>query len=578
MNASASSTPKPAERSTILELLILAVALFAAHYVYFRSLGLYEDDYAYISQALGWHLGDLIQYLKVVMTLPQGRPLGYLLPHLAAFVGGRIGGLGMVYILGYLVQITNVFLFYFLLSRIGLRGTAWIGALVFGLFPADTTHIFLMHSLGLHTSLTFLLLAAHSYLSGHKAWAHWISLGSLLTYESPYLVFLAIPLLGPVWDRRLLKELWRHAAVWLGILLAVVGLRAVVGEGRIETLGSSPQGILVMLGHSLESLVIGPAVSLWMFLYGPGWMLLHWFAGLGFILAGSFAIFAWLLSRRGSESIEGEADRVLVLPLKLPGTSASRRLVLPLSRTAQLLLAALIMLSLAYGFSFTHFPPTTTYGRLTSVHLAAAFGGALLFAGVASLLLAGARSRLLRSGAIIVLALYLALLVAYRFSIQLDFRQAWQNERTFWSAAMAQVPDMQDGTLIFVVNRDLPVTRFILSNSWADPIMLPQIFQFPANWAAPPRLFVVPPDWTDSVVVSGSQLSWEVPAATWKPHWELLPSSNVILLEMENGQLVRRYGSILIRGQALQLKPLTVPAHRAWKNGLLYPLLLGGTQ
>jgi hypothetical protein len=169
-------------------------------------------------------------------------------------------------------------------------------------------------------------------------------------------------------------------------------------------------------------------------------------------------------------------------------------------------------------------------------------------------------------------------LVAYCFSIQLDFKQAWQNEQSFWTKTVAQVPDLSDGTMIFVLDHNLPATRYILTNSWADPIMLAQIFRFPSDWKAPPRLFVVPTDWTKSIAQENDQLRWEVPAATWVAHWEVLPQSNVILLEMENGKLVRRYGSILIDGQSLQLKPLSPDPYPDWKKGVLYPLLIAGAK
>jgi hypothetical protein len=232
------------------------------------------------------------------------------------------------------------------------------------------------------------------------------------------------------------------------------------------------------------------------------------------------------------------------------------------------------MLGLAYGLSFTHFPPTALVGRMTSVHLAATFGGALLFACLCQSFLAFAQSRRLKNIAIILFSLYLSALGAYCFSVQLDFKQAWQNQQTFWTNAIGQMPDLADGTMIFILNHDLPATRYIRTNSWADPIMLAQIFRFPSTWKAPPRLFVVPSDWTKSFVQKNGQLLWQVPAATWVAHWEVLPDSNLILLEMENGSLVRRYGSILINGQTLHLKPLSPNPSPDWKKGVLYPLLI----
>jgi hypothetical protein len=108
--------------------------------------------------------------------------------------------------------------------------------------------------------------------------------------------------------------------------------------------------------------------------------------------------------------------------------------------------------------------------------------------------------------------------------------------------------------------------------------MLAQIFRFPSDWKSPPRLFVVPADWTKSILLENGQLQWEVPAATWVAHPEVLPDSNVILLEMENGSLVRRYETILINGQALHLKPLSPIPNPDWKKGLLYPLLIAAAK
>ena len=578
LNPALPEKSKTWSRNTLFELLFLALILWVAHYYFFHSFGLYEDDFAQISPPLGWHLYDILPFLRWIATWPQGRPLGFSFPYLLAFLGGKLGGLSTIYIFGFLVHTTNAFLFYFLLKRIGLGNVALIGAVIFGIFPADTTHILLVHSLSLHISLTFLLVASHFYLSGHKSLAHLVSLGCLLTYESPYLVFLAVPLLGHRWDKKLIREMVRHSAFWLGIILLVVAIRVVLGEGRIEAVGSSPAQIVLTFSQILASLAIGPVVSLGIFGYGPGWTLLHWNRTLTFVFLGCLPFFAWILSRQKIGFLKEKNSQPSVLHYRIFGHEKSCRISIPHPQTWKLIITALIMLGLAYGLSFTHFPPTALYGRSTSVHLAATFGGALLFACFCRLFLDLAQSRRLGNLAIVLLSLYLSVLVAYCFSIQLDFKQAWQNEQTFWTKAVAQVPDLSDGTMIFVLDHNLPATRYILSNSWADPIMLAQIFRFPAEWNSPPRLFVVPTDWTKSIVQDKGQLEWEVPAATWVAHWEVLPESNVVLLEMENGSLVRRYGSILIDGQTLLLKPSSPNPNPDWKKGALYPLLISGAK
>jgi hypothetical protein len=552
-------------RRILLDLIILAAIVWVANYLNIRSYGLYEDDYAAVSRTLGWHLSDLVSYLGFVGRFPQGRPLHFLLPTTLALAGRQLGGLSGIYALGYLVHVANAWLFYFLLRRLGLGVGAVVGAIALVLFPANTSHIFLNHALGKHTSLTFLLIASHFYLSDRKPVAHLVSLACLLTHEPLYLVFLAMPLLGPLQGRALAKEMLRHFLVWAGILLAVAALRIAIGEDRIEAVVAGPQAFAATMGKILAALAIGPAVSVGSFLTGPVWVAQHWPGQYSLILLAVFMLLAWRLSRpsdrateAGWEAPSGTGSRV--------GEAASTRLVV----------ASVFMLSLAYGASFTHYPPTVLAGRLTSVHIAAAFGIALLFGYICSIPLRRAHADwrgILLIGA---LSLYLSILVAYRMTIQLDFEQAWKNQKTFWSKVVSLVPDVKDGTMIFVLNHDLPTTRFILSNSWADPIVLAQLYEFPDRWRAAPRLFVVPADWTASIVAQGNDLKWEVPAATWLPHWETLPDGNVILLEMENGRLVRRAGTLPVADRWLTLKPIPQEPRVRFREGPLYGYLISG--
>jgi hypothetical protein len=111
------------------------------------------------------------------------------------------------------------------------------------------------------------------------------------------MVFLAVPLLAQQWNKKLVKEMIRHFVVWLGIMLVVVAIRAVLGEGRIETIGSNPANIGIIITQILAAMAIGPAVSLGMFGYGPGWSLFHWNRALTFVFIGSLPLFVWMLRR-----------------------------------------------------------------------------------------------------------------------------------------------------------------------------------------------------------------------------------------------------------------------------------------
>jgi hypothetical protein len=160
-------------------------------------------------------------------------------------------------------------------------------------------------------------------------------------------------------------------------------------------------------------------------------------------------------------------------------------------------------------------------------------------------------------------------------SIQEDFVRAWQNQRSFWANVLEVAPDMTENTLIFVIDTNLPRTSFILSNSWADPIILGQLFEFPKEWLNPPRLFVGNRGWRRAVAREGDHLKWVVPEALWVAHWETLPDSNVIFLEMENGKLVRRFGSTNIHGLDLNWKTAPADAKLNFEKGPLYRYLIG---
>ncbi len=559
-------------------LVFLLLTIWVAHFFYFLDFGLYEDDYAFVGPALDWSLRDLLDHTAAVFaSWPQGRPLVFFLPQALSFIGSQLGGLHAIYLIAYVMIAINALLFYNMLRTRGTEAMAFIGALVFCLFPADTTHSFLTHALGLQASIMFLLVAGHLYLSGKRILSYFMILGALLTYESPFMVFLGVPLLKSKtrWDGSFRRELARHLAVMVGIFAVVAVIRVAMGEERVTEIGTSVDSLVGISSTVVRSLVIGPAAGIALLLYGPIRVLLHLNLQLlvGFLACLGF--FIWVLRRLDMGRPGDQQEYRVAFRSRIFRCSGTVRTFSIYSELAKLFLAALAMLCLAYALSFTHFPPTARYGRGTSVHLAAAFGGALAVACVFSFVLSVAKAYRIKQYALVAAAVYLSLLVTYRLSIQLDFIQAWRNQQFFWSSVIETSPDMRGDTVIFVQDHDLPKTRYIRSNSWADPIILSQLFEFPVQWQAHPRLFVVQGDWTERVVREANELKWEVPTATWWSHWEVLPSSNVILLEMQDGKLVRRFGSIDVGGVVFELKPLPPGSTLNWRVKPLYTYLIG---
>jgi len=526
-----------------IALALSAALVWLAQFHHFREFGLYEDDYWFISEAMGKNLDYLAGRFYTVFTgLPQGRPLGFFLPDLFSFVGDKLGGLPAIYLLGFAIITLNTLLCYRLLRVRTPVAPAAIGAAIFCLFPADTTKILLTHDFQLQPSLTFALLAALAYAAGKRPVAYLVGAGALLSYESGYLALFGLPLLVRPWDRSTPRTLARHAAALIGVLIVVVGVRFIVGEGRAT---ESAGGLASIVPMFVGSLVLGPARSLSAMFYGPlkaipGWDLETW------VLAA-----------------------VALVSLGAVLLSVGRtRLHTPRREIGQVAAAGLVMLVAGYGLAFTHFPPNALVGRGTSVHLGATLGMSVLAAAAAWLLLS-IRPRV----ATALIACYLAMLVGYYVTIERDFMRSWQLQRTFWQEVVACCSDLQDGTILLYELNPADEPTFIFTNSWADPLILGETFAFPSGWANPPRLFSLT-QWLDRIYPEGDHLVWWVPGATWEEHWEVLPQDNVILLRRApDGVLRRVIGPLDIGGQALRLKPAAAAV--AWPPAQLYQPLLG---
>lgn len=520
---------------------LCAALAWLAQFHHYAQFGLYEDDYWFISQAMGKDPSYLLARLQAALRMPQGRPFGFFLPDLLSFVGDKLGGLPAIYLLGFVVVSLNTYLCYRLLrARVPIAAAA-TGAAVFCLFAADTTKIFLTHDFQLQPSLTFALLSGLAYAARRPVLAYGLGAGALLSYENGFLALFALPLLLHPWDRALPREMARHVVILLGVVAAAVVVRVLVGEPRAtQSAGSLSEVVPKIVG----SLLIGPPRSLAAMLVMPMRTVRTWDAETAFVtllVLGAFGVLLWWL----------------------PRPAGARREAL------QVAVAGLVMLVLGYGLAFTHYPPLALVGRGTSVHLGATLGMAVLSAGLAWALLR-AWPRL----GVAILAAYVGLAAGYYVTIERDFVQSWQIQRAFWQDVEACCFDLQDGTVLLYELQPADETTFIFTNSWGDALVLAQTLRFPSDWANPPRLFSLT-DWQARVQSDGTGdgLRWWVPAASWDEHWEMLPQGNVILLRRgADGHLERVSGTVDVAGRRLALKS-PAPAV-AWPPAQLYGPLL----
>jgi len=542
----------------------------------FRDFGLYEDDYTFVGYTVGMQWKDLVGAVRTdLVTLPQGRPIGFALPKAIAFLGSSLGGLPVVYIFGFCIVVTNVILFYRLLRRRFPEKLALFGGLALCLFPADTTRPLLTHCFQLQLSLMFLLVASHLYLSKRKV-SYLVILGSLLSYESAFLPFFALPLMERGWGKKTARSLIRHVAILVGILACLFLFRKLVQESRV--------GRLTLLdgANVIGGMCLGPIVSAFSFVYGP-LVTLKWLGeahgGMLFVAVGSMLAFVILFAFAFGSRVSLPSTRsrwTFGCRSSLANVSGSVETEQEWLDASRGLVVGVVMMVLAYAFAFTHFPPFILRGRATSVHFAAALGSALAFGSLCygcDRLCSRGRLRWLST---LVLALYFATLVGYGVRIQSDFRASWKDQRWFFARVLEQCPDLSDGTLILVETNELPEHTYIYSYSWATPIVLEQIFQFPESWETPPRLFMVDENWTRSINVKDATIEWWMPAALWEAHWARLPEGNLILLKVENGRLTRCFDPVRIREREFALKQIPAGPPARFEKGHLYDLLIQG--
>ncbi len=569
---------------------LLALTNWISHFFYFRDFGLYEDDYAFIADAMARDASYLLEKLQYFVLFPQGRPVGFYCAAVLPFIGDKLGGLGVDYLLAFAITTLNSYLFYRLLKFTELEVIAVTGGLIFCLFPADTTKIFLTHAFILQISLTFLLLASLCYLENRKALSYVVILGSLLSYESAFMVFFGLPLLNSKWDRAWVKQVVRHAAILIAFMAGVALIRLMGHESRVSSLVAQPDQGLLLLLKVFGAITIGTNESLSLLITAPFAAIAHW--NLMTVMAAGLCLGLFLLKFLRLET--PPPDNSIHIPNRLLNFSRFKSIAhqtIPASylKILQLLLVGLGLLGLSYALAFTapHYPPTTDKGRLTSVHLAATVGGSLVAACLLSLMLMMAAANHRKRVTAVLLSLYLACLVGYQFTIQIDFKQSWYNQRRFWTDVLANSPDIDEKTTVLVVDRNLPQTDFILTHSWADPLVLKQIFRLPTlrlgafdrspvlsdqSWAQPPVLFLVPDDWQHQITTHGR--SWTIPLTTWQGYSIDVVPETTIVLEQHGEHLVRINSPITINGQPFNFKPIPNQQSVMLQRGPLFKYLI----
>jgi hypothetical protein len=559
-----------------IDLLLLVGIVWGARFWYSSGFGLYEDDYTKVAWAMRmswaevWH--QIAEYFRTLGD--NAKPLHAALIFLLSFVSTRIGGLDAAYVLGFSIVAANCLLFYLLLRRIAGRTLAWLGGIAFALFPADTSQALLTHAFGLQWSLLFLLLAFHAYLSERWMLAYALSFLILITYETPFPVFVVAPFLGVKWSPSVGRQAARHVLVLLAILVAVVVGRAAAGEARVQSLR-----LLDAVRISLMHMALGPVAVLGLAAYRPYQVLASLDLRTALAWAACFAVlFLWAgtlgQAAGGNEALSGFDFRVFARSLRDRESRVTAIGSMP--AWLRLLLVGGAMLVLAYPLTFTLSAFEST-GRATRVHMAAGLGASLVFAVLAASAIhrwkGTAREGWLRGGLAAVLAFYFA----FGLLVQRDYLEAWDLQRSFWSQLVHAVPDAGENTVILIDPAGLEDTGQIGANTWNLPRVFEYLYDFPSAWETPPRVYRLQEGWQEEIVTEKGLFRLDAATVSAPPsYYEDVSAQDVVLVESETGSLIRAADQVVLDGRAFQLHPVGTPLLATMPTGPLYAEMLEG--
>ena len=180
----------------------------------------------------------LFQYLTYCIAgFPEGRPIGFALNTVFSFLVGRYLSVQTGYLLGWLILSFNGYLIYRIVKPLLGNQPAMVAALSYILFPADLSKQILMHRAFVLAANTSVLLGTLLYQRDTLAsrLASYLVAGlSLIIWEGPFFGFIAAPFLISNARETLLKRIWKHLAIFGGILAFTLAVRFALGEDRAK--------------------------------------------------------------------------------------------------------------------------------------------------------------------------------------------------------------------------------------------------------------------------------------------------------------------------------------------------------
>jgi hypothetical protein len=567
-------TKRIVDNKAIFFVFLLIIA-FTAYFFHFRKFGFYEDDYWLAGIPANANFRELLDFIKsglVNFERNQGRYAATILPFLLTFVVFKAGGMYFLYIFGMLLVTLNAYLVYIIIRKGFPEFIAFTAAIIYLLYPSDTTKGLLVHIYHLQFSVVFTLTGMILYLNNRKIAGFFLAFVSLLFYESAFLPFIFVPFLAYLeWDKKMWLRVIYHWVI-IGILfLALFIFRKSLGEKVVNELQ-----LFDLVKKTLLSLVKGPVIAMWAFIKAPADTLIKLRTTLPYFLVAAVFTVTFVLLRSAGIKFSDK----WVGGLKGEGKLLKGEINMneEFSYVLKAFIVGILILVAGYVFAITHYPPVDLKGRGTSVHLGGTFGGALAVSAVIYFIFFIISPGFWRKAFIVFIGLYIALLTAYGSIIQKDYMVSWDYQKKFWKKIVEVCPDLGDRTVIFVNDKNESQTQYIISDSWACPIILDNLFKFPADWERSPKLQVIKDSIAAKLYTEDSVLAYEprFPFLFDVDKKVALENGKVIFLEYSGNTMSRQFKDTVIHGITLELQKPDTLVYPVFERTNLYPYMFPG--
>jgi len=408
---------------------VLCAVLAFVGYSYFRHFGIYGDDWGastYLYQnnlrsavSMWWHAGsgEIENFRLLAVIIPI---IWYGAFHLFGFFG--------VILINFLLYAGLAILFYFILKQHLSRSAAFLGALLFAIFPTNNAYLWqvtISYALALLAVFGAILL-----FNKNKFWQSALILAcGLLINEAVFFVFF-LSVLAPQTQKLSWAGFKPRFKKWLQIVAPMI-ISYIIFRLALEITGITGGNRATNALHQLHlvayamqfayaiaiDLVIAWGVSLW--------KILHYHQAIDFAVGVAAALAAWFFSRKLSRSSENISKPLYVIVLGLILICAGRY----------------------YGFYYV--PSVNVLNLDSRYYFASSVGAAMCFAGLLQWawdFFAGWKKYI----PTVLLCLMVFVAAMSRFEVERDYARAWQNAQKFWQTFLAAIPSLPDKSVLIV--------------------------------------------------------------------------------------------------------------------------------